>query len=153
MKKILFKGVLTFLFTVTFCLSAFAGTQEVKDNIIKQAKEMGVEPAIVLSIAKTESGFNQNARSHGGHIGVFQLSKATAKHLGVDPYTLDGNVKGGVLYYKNMYKKFGSRELAVAAYNAGPEAIRRNGNKVPARNQAFVNKIIKDYNIYKNQGL
>ena len=132
---------------------AHAGTQEVKNSIIKQAKEMGVEPAIVLSIAKTESGFNQNARGYGGHIGVFQLSSATAKHLGVDPYTLDGNVKGGILYYKNMYKKFGSKELAVAAYNAGPMAISRNGNKIPSRTQPFVNKIMKDYNIYKNQGL
>ena len=153
MKDFIFKifyVIFFFTFTTAF---AFAGTQEVKDNIIKQAKEMGVEPAIVLSIAKTESGFNQNARSYGGHIGVFQLSKETAKHLGVDPYTLEGNVKGGVLYYKNMYKKFGSRELAVAAYNTGPMAIARNGNKIPSRTQPFVNRIMKDYNIYKSQGL
>lgn len=153
MKKNIFKTFSTFILYISICLTSFAGTQEVKDKIIEQAKLLEVEPAIVLSIAKTESGFNQNARGYGGHIGVFQLSSATAKHLGVDPYTLDGNVKGGVLYYKNMYKKFGSRELAVAAYNVGPMAITRNGNKIPSRTQPFVNRIMKDYNVYKNQGL
>ena len=111
---------------------------------------MGVEPAIVLSIAKTESGFNQNARSPHGHIGVFQLSPSAAKHLGVNPYSADDNIKGGITYYKNMYNRFGSMELAVAAYNLGPEAIRRNNNTVPRAAQPFVSRIMSDYRIYKN---
>ena len=71
-------------------------TDEVKQNIIKQAKAIGVEPAIVLSIAKAESGFNQSAKSASGHIGVFQLSHHTAKRMELDPYKLDDNVKGGI---------------------------------------------------------
>jgi len=134
--------------------SVFASnTEEVKQNIIKQAKEMGVEPAIVLSIAKTESGFNQSARSACGYIGVFQLSHSTAKRMGLNPYKLEDNVKGGITYYKNMYNKFGSVELAVAAYNSGPEAIRRNNNTIPKHSQRFVSRIMSDYKVYKAAGL
>ena len=145
--------LLTFLLMLLFTGISFAGTEDVKQNIIKQAKQMGVEPAIVLSIAKTESGFNQAARGYGGHIGVFQLSHSTAKHMGLDPYNLDDNIKGGIIYYKNMYNRFGSMELAVAAYNAGPEAIRRNNNSVPKHTKPFVNRIMNDYKYYKSAGI
>ena len=145
------------IFTLFFIFQScvFAGTNEdnVKQNIIKQAKAMGVEPAIVLSIAKTESGFNQNAKSACGHIGVFQLSHSTAKRMGLNPYDLDDNIKGGITYYKNMYNKFGSAELAVAAYNVGPESIMRHKNTVPKHTQRFVSTIMKDYTYYKSAGL
>ena len=154
MKTFIFRGFLSIIFTLVFVCGVFAyTTQEVKDNIVNQAKTMGVEPAIVLSIAKAESGFNQNAKSVSGHIGVFQLSHSTAKRMGLDPYNLDDNVKGGILYYKNMYDKFGSMELAVAAYNSGPDAITRHNNTVPKHSQAFVTRIMNDYKYYKNSGL
>ena len=149
-----FRFLLVTIISLFAAASTFAaGTDSVKQNIISQAKSMGVEPAIVLSIAKTESGFNQAARGAGGYIGVFQLSHATAKHLGVDPYNLDENIKGGITYYKKMYERFGSMELAVAAYNAGPEAIRRNNNVIPQRTRPFVSKIMNDYRYYKNTGI
>ena len=128
-------------------------TDEVKQNIIKQAKTIGVEPAIVLSIANAESGFNQSAKSASGHIGVFQLSHHTAKRMGLDPYKLDDNVKGGITYYKNMYDMFGSMELAVAAYNSGPVAVKRCKNTVPRHSKPFVTKIMSDYNAYKKAGI
>ena len=153
MKKLL-RVIISFFVFVSFCASVFgATTQEVKQNIIKQAKEMGVEPEIVLSIAKAESGFRQEAKGAGGHIGVFQLSGTTAKNMGIDPYNLDDNIKGGITYYKNMYNKFGSMELAVAAYNVGPDAIVRNKNVVPACSKPFVTRIMNDYNKYKSAGL
>ena len=152
------RGILKAFLSVIMCVMlpcfVFAETAEdVKQNIIKQAREMGVEPAIVLSIAKTESGFNQAARGAGGHIGVFQLSHATAKHMGLNPYSLNDNIKGGITYYKTMYDKFGSMELAVAAYNAGPEAVRRNNNSVPKHSQGFVTRIMNDYRSYKGMGI
>lgn len=150
---ILKRLILTVLYFSATTFAFAASTQEVKQNIINQAKIMGVDPAIVLSIAKTESGFNQNAKSAGGHIGVFQLSHATAKNMGLDPYNLDDNIKAGITYYKNMYKKFGSMELAVAAYNSGPYAIAKNGNTVPKHSRHFVSKIMADYKNYKNAGL
>ncbi len=153
MKNNIIKALITVLISNTIFIQAFAATtEEVKQNIIRQAQEMGVEPAIVLSLAKTESGFNQKARSAGGHIGVFQLSPATAKTMGLNPYDLDDNVKGGITYYKNMYNKFGSMELALAAYNAGPVTIQRCNNCIPSRTKPFVDRIMKDYQNYKEQG-
>ena len=147
--RLILKIFTVIIFSFVFGTKLFAATtDEVKQNIINQAKTMGVEPAIVLSIAKTESGFNQAARGSGGHIGVFQLSRATAKHMGINPYNLDDNIKGGILYYKKMYNIFGSRELAVAAYNVGPEAVKRCNNTVPKHSRPFVSKIMSDYKYY-----
>lgn len=153
-KRALKRGLVFCAAFSLLCVSAFgATTEEVKQNIIKQSKEMGVEPAIMLSIAKTESGFNQNAKSASGHIGVFQLSHSTAKRMGLNPYELDDNVKGGIMYYKNMYNSFGSMELAVAAYNSGPDAIKRHKNTVPKHSERFVTRIMSDYKYYKSAGI
>ena len=152
--KIIKKGFIALLLYSTLVCSVFAGNAEaVKQNIIQQSKAMGVEPAIMLSIAKTESGFNQSAIGAGGHIGVFQLSGATAKNMGLNPHNLDENIKGGITYYKNMYAMFGSMELAIAAYNCGPEAIKRCNYTIPKHSQHFVSKIMSDYKYYKNTGL
>lgn len=133
-----------------FCCASFGATvEEVKQAIKTQSVAMGVDPAIMLSIAKTESGFRQEARG-GGAIGVFQLMPATASRLGVNPYVLEENIRGGIIYYKNMYKMFGSMELAVAAYNTGPQAIKYANYKVPARAQGFVSRIMSDYNYFKS---
>lgn len=148
------RGLFSILTVLLVFSPTFAGNaEEVKQNIIKQANSMGVDPAIVLSIAKTESGFRQEAKGAGGHIGVFQLSPHTAKTMGLDPYNLDDNIKGGITYYKNMYNRFGSMELAVAAYNSGPEAVKRCNNTIPAHSRHFVSKIMTDYKYYKNTGL
>ena len=114
---------------------------------------MGVEPAIALSIAKTESGFRQEVKSPCGHIGVFQLSHATAKNMGLNPYNLDDNIKGGITYYKRMYDRFGSVELALAAYNSGPEAVKRCNHTIPRHSRHFVSKIMTDYRYYKSVGI
>lgn len=148
------KILLTFLVLIFVTTNAYAyTTDEIKQNIINQAKNMGVEPAIVLSIAKTESGFNQSAKSLSGHIGVFQLSHHTAKNMGLDPYNLDDNIKGGIIYYKKMYEIFGSRELALAAYNSGPDAVKRCKNTIPNHSKPFVNRIMNDYRYYKSIGI
>lgn len=127
-----------------------ADVNTVKAIIVKHAIEMGVDPAIALSIARTESGFSHNARSNHGAVGVFQLMPSTAKRMGLNPYSLNDNIKGGIMYYKSMYKMFGSVELALAAYNAGPGNVKRY-NAVPpyAETKRFVSKIMKDYNYYK----
>ncbi|HPT42091.1 MAG TPA: lytic transglycosylase domain-containing protein, partial [Candidatus Gastranaerophilaceae bacterium] len=81
---------------------------------------------------------------------VFQLMPSTAKRLGVNPYYLSDNIKGGLMYYKRLYNMFGSTELALAAYNAGPGAVKRY-KKVPpiGETRSFVSKIMKEYNRQK----
>jgi len=122
----------------------------IKTSIVKYAHELGVDPAIALSIARTESGFRHEARSSYGAVGVFQLMPSTAKRMGLNPYLLNDNIKGGIMYYKMMYKMFGSMELALAAYNAGPGNVKKY-NAIPpfAETKRFVSKIMTDYHNYK----
>lgn len=127
-----------------------ANVNTVKAAIVKHSIEMGVDPAITLSIAKAESGFRHEARSSRGAVGVFQLMPSTARRMGLNPYSLDDNIKGGVMYYKSMYKMFGSVELALAAYNAGPGNVKKYRAIPPfAETKRFVSKIMADYRHFK----
>ena len=99
------------LFTIALVLMLFAQVQAanvntVKAAIVKHSIEMGVDPAITLSIAKTESGFRHEARSSHGAVGVFQLMPSTARRMGYNPYSLNENIKAGITYYKKMYNMF-----------------------------------------------
>lgn len=144
MKKLL-------LFTIALvCISVApvqaANVSTVKAAIVKHSIEMGVDPAIALSIAKTESGFRHEARSSHGAVGVFQLMPSTARRMGLNPYSLDDNIKGGIMYYKSMYKMFGSVELALAAYNAGPGNVKKYKAVPPfGETKRFVARIMADY--------
>jgi len=122
----------------------------VKESIVKHSIELGIDPILALSIAKSESGFRHELRSSHGAVGVFQLMPSTAKRLGVNPYYLSDNIKGGLMYYKKMYTLFGSTELALAAYNAGP-AIVKKYNRVPpyGETKKFVSNIMTEYNRQK----
>lgn len=134
-----------------FCAPAQASdVNTVKAAIVKHALEMGVDPAIALSIARAESGFRHEARSSHGAVGVFQLMPSTAKRMGLNPYSLNDNIRGGIMYYKMMYKMFGSMELALAAYNAGPGNVKKYKAVPPyAETRRFVSKIMTDYHRYK----
>ena len=122
----------------------------VKEYIVKHSLEMGIDPALGLSIAKMESGFVHEKKSPGGAVGVFQLMPSTAKRLGYNPYYLSDNIRGGLAYYKMMYQKFGSMELALAAYNAGPGNVHKYKGVPPfAETKRFVNRIMTEYNQLK----
>lgn len=118
----------------------------IKELIVKHSMEMGLDPALALSIAKAESGFCHEKRSKYGAVGVFQLMPNTAKRMGYNPYHVNENIKGGIQYYKLMYKMFGSTELALAAYNAGPGNVKKY-NGVPPFNETrkFVSSIMTNY--------
>ncbi|MDR1168670.1 MAG: transglycosylase SLT domain-containing protein [Heliobacteriaceae bacterium] len=120
----------------------------VKAAIVKHALELGVDPALALSIARMESGFRYDAKSSHGAVGVFQLMPSTAKVMGLNPYYLNDNIKGGLMYYQKLYKMFGSMELALAAYNAGPTYVQKY-KAVPPCSKTFVSRIIADYNNLK----
>lgn len=102
---------------------------DLRDLITAEAQRQGVDPAIALSVAKTESGICQ-WRADGsvvlssvGAIGVFQLMPATAAGLGVDPYDVNGNIQGGIAFLKQLFQKYGSWDQALAAYNWGPGKV------------------------------
>lgn len=122
----------------------------IKQLIVKHSMEMGLDPALALSIAKKESGFCHDKKSRYGAVGVFQLMPNTAKRMGYNPYHLNDNIKGGIAYYKKMYQMFGSTELALAAYNAGPGNVKKyNGIPPFKETRNFVSSIMNNYNSLK----
>ncbi len=123
----------------------------VKELIVKHSMEMGLDPALALSIAKAESGFSHEKKSRYGAVGVFQLMPSTAKKMGYNPYHLQDNIKGGIAYYKKMYSMFGSTELALAAYNAGPGNVKKYKGIPPfTETRKFVSSIMNSYNNLKS---
>lgn len=85
------------------------------------------------SLIQAESAFNPNARSPKGAIGLGQLMPATARSLGVDPNNMQENLDGAARYFLTQLGKFGSVELALAAYNAGPHRVEEYNGVPPFR--------------------
>lgn len=152
------RKLLTLTLLLIFCIlanpqqsQAAESKSTVKDYIVKHSVEMGVDPALGLSIAKMESGFCHNKRSSFGAVGVFQLMPSTARRMGYNPYYLSDNIRGGLMYYKMMYQKFGSVELALAAYNAGPANVKKYKGVPPfAETKHFVRGIMSEYKAQKS---
>ena len=91
-----------------------------------------------------ESAFNPDARSSVGAIGLGQLMPGTADLLGVDPYDPEDNLHGSARYLLAQLEDFGSADLALAAYNAGPEAVRDYGGIPPyAETEGHVAKVLR----------
>lgn len=152
MTEKLFKTLLVCLCLIcTFNVAnASQTTTDVKKNIVQTALKMGVDPYVALSIVKLESNFDQRKRSASGAVGLFQLMPNTARILGVNPHLANDNIKGGLMYYKQMYKKYGSMDLALAAYNAGPGNVAKYKGVPPFKEtQAFIAKIKREYSTFK----
>ena len=100
--------------------------------------------ALFRSNIAVESAFNPDARSPVGAIGLGQLMPATAETLGVDPQDPEDNLRGSARYLLAQLESFGSADLALAAYNAGPEAVRKYGGIPPyAETLAHVAKVLR----------
>ncbi|MBV1926667.1 MAG: lytic transglycosylase domain-containing protein [Rhodobacteraceae bacterium] len=97
----------------------------------RAAQKHNVPEDLFLRLVQQESGWNPTAESHKGAIGLAQLMPATAKQLGVDPTIPQQNLEGGARYLAAQYQEFGSWRLALAAYNAGPEAVKKYGGVPP----------------------
>jgi len=121
---------------------------QILDLIDKTSEKYGLDSKLVRALVRQESGFNPNAKSHAGAMGLMQLMPKTAEGLGVqDPWNPVENVEGGVKYLKSMLKRFnGNVVLALAAYNAGPNAVSKY-NAVPPykETQNYVKSILAQY--------
>ena len=119
------------------------------DQIITDAaKKYGVDPNLVQAVAKTESNYIADAKSEAGAIGIMQLMPDTAASLGVNNiYDPRENVEGGTKYIKQLLTTFdGDVTKAIAAYNAGPQAVKKyNGIPPYAETKNYVRKVLDLY--------
>ena len=123
------------------------------DSVRAFARSYGVEENLIRAVMKQESCFNAAALSRAGAIGLMQLMPGTADQMGVgnawDPHQ---NIGGGVRYLAQMLREFnGDKALALAAYNAGPGAVRKyNGIPPYKETQNYVSRIMTEYNRLQN---
>jgi hypothetical protein len=114
--------------------------------IEKAANEAGIEPRLLAAMVWQESGFKPEAVSKSGAIGLAQLMPATAEGLGVDPHDPVENLDGGARYLAWTIREFGSLELGLAAYNAGPGNVRAaNGIPDIPETQDYVPRVLDYY--------
>lgn len=111
--------------------------------IDKYSKKFGVDKNLVHAVATIESGKNQSASSKSGAIGVMQVLPSTAKAMGENPYTIEGNVKVGIKYLSYLDKKFnGDVDKVLAGYNAGPNAVIKHGGVPPYKEtKTYIKKV------------
>ena len=133
--------------------TTFKNSRENIETLIeKYAQKNNLDPDFIKAVVKQESGFNPDATSKCGAMGLMQLMPQTAKGLGVtDAYDPEQNIEGGVKYLKSMMNRFNNDpKLALAAYNAGPGAVQRYGDVPPYREtQNYVKNILASYEAIK----
>ena len=122
-------------------------------HIFEAARLTKLEPALIHAVISAESGYNPLARSHKGAAGLMQLMPETAKRYGVrnrlDPAQ---NIYGGARYLRDLVRMFNNDlQLAVAAYNAGENAVVRHGNRIPPyiETMAYVPRVMSYYKKYR----
>lgn len=113
-----------------------------RDLFVSAGAKYGLSPSLLAAVAKTESGFNPNATSSAGARGLMQFMPATAAGMGIDPLDPAQAIDGAGRYLSAQLARFGSIDLALAAYNAGPKAVERAGGIPPfVETQNYVRKV------------
>jgi soluble lytic murein transglycosylase-like protein len=131
-----------------------------QELITRAAVHAGLPPEIVHSVAKAESGYQLNAVSPKGAIGLMQLMPGTAAELNVDPHDPAQNAEAGAKYLRDLLLKYENDphqvSKAVAAYNAGPGAVDKYKGVPPYRETVdYVNRVLREYekeNLKKKTG-
>ncbi len=114
------------------------------DQVQSAADHNGLSAKVVEAVAWRESRLNPQAISPKGAVGVMQLMPATARAMGVDPRDSAANLEGGAAYLAQMLRTFnGDLTLALAAYNAGPDAVRQYAGVPPfPETRAYIDAIL-----------
>lgn len=129
--------------------SSARSTDEISKYITDAAQKYGVDAKLLSAVAETESGYKQDSVSGAGAVGVMQLMPNTAEELGVtDIHDVKQNIEGGAKYLKQLLNDFnGNVRKAVAAYNAGPQAVKKYNDVPPyAETQNYVSHVLDLYN-------
>lgn len=120
--------------------------QRIEQSVHAAAEKYDLPPGLIKGIIKAESNFETKAVSRAGARGLMQLMPATAKELGVkNPFNIEQNIDGGSRYFRQMLDHFdGDIKLALAAYNAGPQTVKKYGYHVPFQEtRHYVNRVIQ----------
>jgi soluble lytic murein transglycosylase-like protein len=128
--------------------------EQIESLVQSNAAESQVDPALIRAVMANESGFNPNATSNAGAQGLMQLMPQTASMLGVtNAYDPQQNVRGGARYLRSLLDRFGGDlTKAIAAYNAGPEAVEQHNGVPPfPETQNYVKSVLDSYQQYKGQ--
>jgi soluble lytic murein transglycosylase-like protein len=123
--------------------------------VLAAADAHGLPAALLQAIIEVESNFNAGAVSPQGAVGLMQLMPETARYLRVvDAHDPAANIDGGARYLKELLARFrNDLPLALAAYNAGPSAVQRNGAIPPyAETQRYVPRVIARYHALQSDG-
>lgn len=131
--------------TTTAGFSSFLGETKSLDDIFdRAAKKYNLPVNLLKAVGKTESDFNEKAVSRCGAQGIMQLMPKTAEYLGVtDSFDAEQNIMGGAKYLAELYDKYdGNISYTLAAYNAGPNNVKKYGGIPPfEETQNYVKKV------------
>lgn len=131
---------------------------DLSDKVLRWGKEIqaastkyGIDPALIAAVIEQESGGKPDALSPAGAIGLMQLMPGTAQDLGVNPYDPGQNIEGGTKYLAIQLNRFGSIEMALAAYNAGPGNVLNSRYLYISETQNYIRNVPALANKYQRQ--
>ena len=138
------------------CVFNFLYPQKYEDYITNYAQKYDLEPALVASVINVESGYDENAKSSAGAIGLMQIIPATASYLMGEEiseeelFDAEFNIEIGCLYLAKMLSEFANLETALAGYNAGPSNVKNwlNDEKFSSDGQTLISTPYAETNRY-----
>lgn len=126
----------------------------IEEAIDRASKKYNIDKDLIKAVIKQESDFDPRSTSNKGAMGLMQLMPCNVEEYGItDPYDINENIDGGTRQLRDLLDMYGNcKELALAAYNAGPTALRRKGintipdiSKLSYETRDYVQKVMKYY--------